>query len=242
MPLYFAPLSGVLPDTDFVEMTMPQDFSALRRHHGALLLAACLAVLPAAHANPVAASAASAEHTAAAAPAASDEALHQQLRVVRDAMQQALNRRDLDALLAHVTDDVVFTTMNGDRVIGKDGIRDYFNKMLGGDQAVVKSVQAQFEVAALSHLYNGDTAVAFGHSRDDYELANGDRWQVTPQWSATLVRRGDAWLIANFHYSVNMFDNPILSAQRSLLLAGGGVAALTGLLAGWLLGRRKRRG
>ena len=173
--------------------------------------------------------------------ATGDETLHQELRALRDTMQSALNQRDLDTLLQHVTDDVVFTTMNGDRVTGKDGIRQYFDKMLNGDQAVVKSVTTQFEVAALSHLYGGDTAVAFGDSTDQYVLNSGDAWEVKPQWSATLVRQDGRWLIANFHYSVNMFDNPILGAQRTLLLgsAAGGIVGALGV--GFWLGRRRRK-
>ncbi len=170
-----------------------------------------------------------------------ESVLHQQLRDLRSTMQQALNQRDLDTLLQHVTDTVVFTTMNGDRVIGKESIRRYFEKMLEGSNPVVKSVQTQFEVEALSHLYGSDTAVAFGHSRDHYELANGDVWTVTPQWSSTLVRQNGQWLIANFHYSVNIFDNPILSAQRKWLLGGGLIAVLLALVLGFFIGRRRSR-
>ncbi|EGY53731.1 SgcJ/EcaC family oxidoreductase [Neisseria shayeganii] len=178
---------------------------------------------------------------AAAITAAADEQLHNELRALRDTMQDALNARRLDTLLNNVTDNVVFSTMNGDRIIGKDGIRQYFQQMMEGDRAVVKNVTAEFEVEALSHLYGGDTAVAFGRSRDRYELNNGETWTVTPQWSATMVRQDGRWLIANFHYSVNMFDNPVLTAQRNWLLGGGiGAALLLGGLGFWL-GRRPRR-
>ncbi len=176
-------------------------------------------------------------------PAQTDqtEALHQSLRDLRDTMQAALNRHDLDALLANVADDVVFTTMNGDRVIGKDGIRQYFEKMLNGPEAIVQSVNAQFEVDALSHLYHDDTAIAFGHSNDAYVLSNGDAFTITPQWSATLIREGERWQIANFHYSVNLFDNPVLEAQRKWLLGGGAIAVLLAGLIGFALGRRRHR-
>lgn len=169
------------------------------------------------------------------------QARHEQLRELRDTMQNALNQADIDTLLHHVTDDVVFTTMNGDRVIGKTAIRQYFAKMLGGENPVVKSVKTQFTVEDLSHLYGDDTAVAFGHSRDDYQLSNGDMWTVNPQWSTTLVHQNGQWLIANFHYSVNLFDNPILNTQRKWLLGGGAVVALLALLLGFIVGRRRGR-
>lgn len=178
--------------------------------------------------------------TAAQTAPADAETLHQELRVLRDTMQAALNRRDLDTLLDNLTDDVVFTTMNGDRVRGKEAVRAYYGKMLGGSGAVVKSIDVHFEADALSHLY-GDTAVSFGHSRDRYELAGGEVWEVSPQWSATLVRQDGRWRIAQFHYSVNMLDNPVLAAQRKLLLGGGAAAALAALALGFALGRRGRR-
>ena len=172
---------------------------------------------------------------------ANEEVLHQELREVRDAMQNALNERQLDGLLEHVADNVVFTTMNGDRVIGKEGIRQYFMQMLEGPDAVVKNVTAKFEVESLSHLYHGDTAVAFGHSADRYELADGSAWTVNPQWSATLVRENNRWKIANFHYSVNMFDNPIINAQRKWLFGGGVAVTLLALGIGFVLGKRRAR-
>lgn len=183
---------------------------------------------------------------AATSPASGDttenknDTLHQQLRDVRDTMQTALNQGDLDTLLQHVTDDVVFTTMNGDRVIGKTGIKQYFQKMTGGEKPIVKSIKTHFEAEALSHLYGSNTAVSFGHSNDHYQLSSGDTWTVTPQWSATLVQKNGKWLIANFHYSVNMFDNPILSAQRTWLLIAAAAAALLALIAGFFAGRKLR--
>lgn len=165
---------------------------------------------------------------------------HKALRDLRTVMQRALNQRDLDTLLQHVTDDVVFTTMNGDRVIGKAGIRQYFTKMLEGAEPVVKSIKAQFTVESLSHLYDDNVAIAFGHSNDSYQLSNGDTWTVTPQWSTTVVRQNGQWLIADFHYSVNMFDNPILTAQRTWLLGGGLIVALLALIVGFFLGRKFR--
>ncbi|UOP01471.1 YybH family protein [Kingella potus] len=145
----------------------------------ALMLAAASASAAPVPENPPAAQ--------AAAPADA-ETLHKELRTLRDTMQNALNKRDLAALLDNVTDDVVFTTMNGDRVIGKEGVRAYYEKMLGGSGAVVKNIETHFEADALSHLY-ADTAVAFGHSSDRYELAGGEVWEVSPQWSAAIVRR-----------------------------------------------------
>lgn len=181
--------------------------------------------------------------SAAAMPSApSDEQLHQELRDLKAAMEQALNRRDVDALLAHVDERVVFTTMNGDVVTGRDGVRAYFDRMMNGPGKIVESVQASFVPDTLSVLHGGDMAVSWGRTADQYELATGQSLAIAARWSATMVRREGRWLVANFHYSTNMFDNPVLSGQRKLLIGGGVAAALILGIVGFLLGRRRTGG
>jgi uncharacterized protein (TIGR02246 family) len=174
------------------------------------------------------------------------ESAHQALRDLKTRMQRALNELNLDALLTEVADDVVFTTMNGDRVRGRDGVKQYFEKMMKGPKPIVASLKAEFEADDLSNLYvNNDVAVIFGTSKDQYRLTNGDAFNVSPQWSGTMVRRDGKWLIANFHYSTNMFDNPVLDAQRKMLiqiaLAAAAVAALLAFFFGRSLGQRRTR-
>lgn len=175
---------------------------------------------------------------------------HQELRDLRARMQDAMNANDIEGLLSGVTDDVVFSTMNGDVVRGKDGIRDYFNKMMTGPNAVVESVTTNFEADDLTLLFGGnlgepeDAGVAFGHSKDSYVLRDGTRFEVQPRWTATMIREPDGWKVASFHYSVNMFDNPVLAKlARSVSMVGGagvGFGLLLGMMLGYLLGRRKK--
>ena len=58
-----------------------------------------------------------------------------------------------------------------------------------------------------------------------------------------MVRSGDRWLIASFHYSTNVFDNPILDRYRSMLVPLGAGGAIAGLLVGgflgWMMARRR---
>ncbi len=51
------------------------------------------------------------------------------------------------------------------------------------------------------------------------------------------LRQNDKWLIANFHYSTNMFDNPVLTAQRKMFLLGSILIGLISALVGFLLGK-----
>jgi uncharacterized protein (TIGR02246 family) len=169
------------------------------------------------------------------------EKIHDELRALRVAMEQALNTRDLDALLANVDEHVVFTTMNGDVVVGRRGVADYFRRMLEGPSAVVESIRAEFVPEALSLLYGLDTAISWGHTKDHYVLRNGSELEVSARWSATMVNEEGRWLVASFHYSTNMFDNPVLTTQRRILLIGGVAGAVVALVAGFVIGRRSGR-
>jgi hypothetical protein len=55
------------------------------------------------------------------------------------------------------------------------------------------------------------------------------------------VRQDGRWLIASFHASVNMFDNPLLAAAQRLALGGAAGALILGLVAGYVIARRRAR-
>lgn len=168
-----------------------------------------------------------------------DDELHDQLRALKAEMETAMNSRDIDAILERVDESVVFTTMNNDVVVGRDGVRGYFDEMMTGTVKVVESVETKFVPEALSILHGGDTAVSWGHTEDHYRLASGLELDISARWSGTMIRQDGRWVVASFHYSTNIFDNPVLSAQRRVLLGGGAVAALLCLGLGFFLGRRR---
>lgn len=199
------------------------------------LLRAGLCALVLVQADACAQAARSTPKPMAALKPAEAEIIHNELRALKAAMERALNAMDVNALVAHVTDDVIFTTMNGDVARGHDGIRKYFETMMKGPDPRVRKVVAKFEAEDLSNLYGRDFAVAFGSSKDSYEIRGGQAFNVAARWSSTMVRRDGRWLIANFHYSSNMFDNAILDAQRKYLTwVAVAAATVLALLAFWL--------
>lgn len=182
---------------------------------------------------------------AAASPAAvaapSPEALHEEIRAIRDEILAAIAQSDFDAIVPHLHPNVVFTPMNNRVCRGPEEVRAYFNQMLKGPDAVLKSVRFDMKVDRLTDLY-GDTGLAFGDSDAVYVLNSGAELPVHTRWTCALVRHGGRWKIAAFQASPNAFDNPILARSKTAaaLTAGGG-AAVAGLLLGFLLGRRKRK-
>ena len=159
-------------------------------------------------------------------------------------MLAAIARGEFEAILPYLHPNVVFTPMNGEVSRGPQAIRAYFDKMLKGPDAIVKSIRLGVEVDRLADFY-GDTALAFGSSNDQYALSNGMDFHIQTRWTASLVRENGRWLITAFHSSANAFDNPILEKARQVaMLQWGGIGtaagALIGLLVGRAVGRRGR--
>ena len=123
---------------------------------------------------------------------AKDAPVHDELRALQKAMEDALNTRDLDALLANVDDDLVFTAMNAESGYGKEHVRDYFNRMLNGPDKVVENIKVDFVPDKLAVFYGPDVAVSAGKAESHYELTNGMKFDVTARWTGTLVRQAGA--------------------------------------------------
>ncbi len=172
------------------------------------------------------------------------DATHNQLRALKEGAQVAFNvmgksgkTEDLEPLFEYVHDNFVLVAMNGQTVIGKDGIRDYFMQTMGGPDPTVASVNHVFDVAALSNLYGSDTAVAYGTSLGNYELTDGPSFSVDTFWTATMVKEGEKWLLASFQFAPSIFDNPVLTKATQMIYAAAAVAGLIGLLLGFWLAR-----
>ena len=170
-----------------------------------------------------------------------DQAAHDALRQLKTTMEKALNARDLDTIVANVDPNVVFTTMNGDVCRGPQQIRTYFDRMLTAPNHIVKDVKVSFDVDQLTTLYGGDTGVAYGSSKDHYELTDGKTFDIRGRWTCTMVKSGNRWVIASFHYSANVFENPIVDRYKAAIWQVGIGAAALALIAGLLLGRMLRR-
>jgi ketosteroid isomerase-like protein len=171
---------------------------------------------------------------------AQEDPIHNELRAVRDGLLAEMNRGDIEAQLAFLHPNVVITWHNAEVSRGRDGVRAYLNRMLHGPSKVVERFGAEVKVDELSILYGGDTAIAFGSAQEHFTLSGGRTFDFTGRWSATLVKEGGKWLVANLHTSDNIFDNPFLNRAVTALWWVGGGALVLGLTVGWLIGRRRR--
>jgi ketosteroid isomerase-like protein len=175
-----------------------------------------------------------------------EDPAHEELRALKRELEDASNKGDIDGVLARLDKDVVVTWLNGEVSLKPEGVRAYLERMTKGPNRAVNSFKTFPTVDDLTHLY-GDTGVAYGSSKDRFELTDGRVFEVPTRWSATLVKKNGKWLVANFHASTNMFDNPVLdiAIRKTATWAGGigaGAGLLLGFLAGWFLRKRRTAG
>ena len=169
------------------------------------------------------------------AQAAVEDPAHEELRQLRRGLLEAVKQNDVEGMLSHLDRDAVVTFMDATQCRGHDAVRDYFQRMLEGEQRVVESYNIEAEVKELTTLYDEDAGTAYGTATTDFHLTDGRQFAVTGPWTATAVRRDGKWLIASFHSSANMFDNPILAMTKQWILYTGIIAAAVGLLLGVVL-------
>lgn len=171
---------------------------------------------------------------------AQDEAVHDEIRAMRDRAIAAFEARDVEALFAELDDRVIFTAMNNETVTGKEALTAYYAKMMDGSAGLVSDLQVAFETDALATLLAGNqAAVASGSVVAAFKMRAGPEFSVPLRWTATLSRDSGAWKIVALHFSANIFDNPIDSALRSYLWLMLAAALAVGLVAGLVLRRRR---
>jgi ketosteroid isomerase-like protein len=171
-------------------------------------------------------------------------AIHTELRAVKDRLVKAINTKDIQALLADLTPDIAFTAINNDTVVGIDNVKAYYDKMLTGSSKFLNDFSMSAEADDLSRLYANNTlAVTTGRAEIMLDLRGGSgmKFTVPARWTATLSRQNGAWKLAAIHFSVDLSNNPYLTAMLSFwkwVAAGTGLA---GLAIGYFVGRRRRR-
>jgi ketosteroid isomerase-like protein len=172
-------------------------------------------------------------HTAGAAE---EDPAHAELRALRTEVIDAITKGDFERVLKNVHPNVVITWQTNDICRGHKELTDFFNKR-GKD--AFKGYHVPPTPDDLTILYGGDTGISFGHTVARYTLLGKDI-DMTSRWTATLVKENGKWLLAGYHVSSNLIDNPLLNAAKTGLYVAGGVALLVGLVVGVLIGKRRK--
>ncbi len=169
-----------------------------------------------------------------AAPAAAqpEDPAHDELRSMRTTLLEAITAGDIERVLPMLDENVVITWQNAEVSRGQEGVRAYLKRLTGGPTPFVRNFKTKVSVDELTSLFGDTTGIAFGKSQDEFDLATGRNFIVDGRWTATLVQVNGKWLIASFHASTNLFDNPLLAMAKRLAAWGAGAALVLGLILG----------
>lgn len=192
-----------------------------------LLCIVCYAAIPAAYATDD--------------PHAQDRAT---MRALLSDIETAMNSKNFDIAMKHLDQNVVITYLTADVTVGPEQARDYYNKMIGGPNAMIKGFRTKGEVSAPATFYD-NTAVAYGTTAETYSFADGVDFDFKGHWTATLHKNNDDWKIVALHFSTSITDNPLLNNATHYTRVVGIFAFVIGvaltLVAMWLVRKRRRQ-
>lgn len=162
------------------------------------------------------------------------------LRDILAATEQAFNKVDVEAVIKVLDKDAVVVWQDGVRTTSHEQVREHYKQTFQGAGAILKSIDIKAAAGGPARFYGDSNAVAFGTTKEIYQLVAGGAVTLDGLWTAHLVKRDGAWKATALHFSTNPFDNDVIrqAGRLSWMLGAGGI--LIGLLLGWLLMRRRR--
>jgi ketosteroid isomerase-like protein len=164
---------------------------------------------------------------------APEDPAHQELRILRTNVVDAIIKGDVESVLPHLHTNVVITWQNNEVCRGHQGVREFFHRM--GKHAF-RSYKIPPTPDELTILHGSDTGVVFGNSVGQYALF-GHEYEFQNRWTATVVKENGRWQLASYHVSLNALNNPLLDAAKKSLFVIGGIGTAIGLILGTLIGR-----
>ncbi len=162
---------------------------------------------------------------------AAEDPAHEELRILRAEIITAITAGDIDTILDRVHPEVVVTWQNSQVCRGRQGLRDFFNRM---GKKSFKGYKVPPTPDELTILHGSDAGISFGKTVAEYVLL-GSRYQIESRWTATLVKENGKWLLGAYHISMNTLDNPLLTAAKNALYISGAAGLVAGILIGRIL-------
>lgn len=169
---------------------------------------------------------------------------HQALRTLLSTVTAALNEQKLDEVAKHLDQDFSLTFIDQAVVSDVTALKSYFSRWFG-PESTLTSVRFSPKVERAAVFFTGDTAFASGISEDLYTQKDGRSGVMPARWTATVIKRGDAWKVVTLHVGVSPLDNAVLTmvkdtATRGVLM-GALIAGVVGLVLGALVMLALRR-
>ena len=166
---------------------------------------------------------------------------HEQLRALLRSATEAMNSRNIDALAPLFYDRFSITTVDQRIFTNLADFKAYYEGMMTGPNAPLKSVTIKPEADALTEFIGDNIGLSYGTSTDTYHFSDGDTREMTSRWTATLYKDNGKWKIINVHIGTNLLDNPVVTSVKSMIYKVGAGALAAGLLIGFVIARLMRK-
>jgi ketosteroid isomerase-like protein len=176
---------------------------------------------------------------------AADPELHaedrKQLLNLMHEVEAAINEQNIDRMLTQFDDNATVTWLNAEVSRGKPEIKAYYQRMVGGEHAILKKYLTKAKLAAPARFY-GDIAVADGSTADEFFPWKRGVFRFDSRWSGTMAKIDGQWKLVALHLSTNVFTNPLIAEYEQMLWYVGIGAFAAGLLLAFLAFKFLRRG
>jgi hypothetical protein len=168
------------------------------------------------------------------------EADHNELRAMLRTATEAMNTGNIDALRPLFYDKISITTVDQQLFTNLDDFKAYYEGLLKGSNARLKSIAFKPEADALTELVGEQIGLSHGTSTDTYTFTDGDVRTMTSRWTATVYKDNGKWKILNLHIGTNLLDNPVTATLKGYLKKATIAAGVGGLIVGFILARLMR--
>jgi ketosteroid isomerase-like protein len=180
-------------------------------------------------------------------PMTAQNDLHQEdrqaLLKIMSAVEKAINDQDIEGIIAQTSPDCTVTWWNAEISRGHDEIRAYYRRMVKDPGRIISKYTTQAKLGAHARFVGSgaDVALADGSMEDEFFPIIRGPFKLNSRWSATAAKSGGVWKVVNLHLSSNVFTNVLIAELTKALWYAGGAGVVIGGLAGWFLGRRRKR-
>jgi hypothetical protein len=181
----------------------------------------------------------------ASAPAQeADHAIHQELRVLLQQVEAAIDSGNFDQMLPLLDEKIAATSITQEVMSKRSDVSAYFREWFGPG-GYMKKMTLKMNADALTELSPDKSwGLVRGNGVEHYEAKDGDQFDFKTRWTAVVVKNtDDHWRLRAIHFGTNHLDNPVLSKVRQRLvtygIAGSLASLLIGIGLGWLIWRRR---
>src|SRR6201999_1975825 len=125
------------------------------------------------------------------------EADHNELRALLRTATDAMNAGNVEALRPLFYEKFSITTVDQKLFTSIDDFKNYYDGMLKGPNAKVKSIVFKPEADALTDFVGDNVGLSHGTSTDTFTFSDGDVRTMTSRWTATVYKDNGKWKILN---------------------------------------------